>query len=140
MSRVSPEKILSAIASSRAVAKTGASVALNVYAVPMGNFPGGLPIDLKHFLKEPDDLKDFASGVELDFNQFYLLDDSAPRSSLGLNVRVLNFFQKVHTTLDLGRPETVLALSLHWRCLQTERACPQYWTQRRQGSHRRRGV
>jgi len=111
MSRVSPEKILSAIASSKAVAKTGASVALNVYAVPMGNFHGGLPIDLKHFLKEPDDLKDFSTEVALDFKQFYLLDDSAPRSSLGLNVRQLNFFQKVHTTLDLGRPEAVLALS-----------------------------
>ena len=105
LTRVTGERVLRALKSAKDETKTGASLALNVYGVPVVNFPGGLPIDLKTFLKAADDLKDFATGVDLNFSSYYLLDDSAPRERLGLNVKTLNFFQKVQTTVDLGQPE-----------------------------------
>ena len=59
-----------------------------MWAVPIQNFPRGLTQELHKKLKTLADMEGVAlvGGEDLDLFEFYLLDDSANRGTLGLNV------------------------------------------------------
>ena len=82
----------------------GFTTTLIVWAVPIQNFPRGLTLELHEKLKTPADMEGvaLAGGEDLDLSEFYLLDDSANRGTLGLNVRSLNFSSSNTTTANLG--------------------------------------
>ena len=74
------------------------------WAVPIRNFPRGLTQELLEKLKTLADMEGVAlvGAEDLDMSEFYLLDDSADRGTLGLNVRSLNFSSSNTTTANLG--------------------------------------
>jgi len=109
LARVSAQSVVLALETGKRLASGGVSCELNVYGVPVVNFPLGLPADLKEFSKLADDLEMF-TGANVDLSSYYLLDCSVARQRLGLNVTTFTFSQKQQTTVDLGRPPAVLAL------------------------------
>ena len=82
----------------------GATTELALWQVPRTNFPAGLPIDLKVFVKTADDLVGFAmqNGTRLDFSLFYILDQAANLQRSGWNVRIVRLF----LTNACGRPSS----------------------------------
>ena len=88
LARVSAKSVVLALETGKRLASGGVSCELNVYGVPVVNFPLGLPADLKEFSKLADDLEMF-TGANVDLSSQYLLDCSVARQRLGLNVTTL---------------------------------------------------
>ena len=104
LARVSAQSVVLALETGKRLASGGVSCELNVYGVPVVNFPLGLPADLKEFSKLADDLEMF-TGANVDLSSYYLLDCSVARQRLGLNVTTFTFSQNTQNN-DGFRPAT----------------------------------
>ena len=83
---------------------TGAKVRTVYWAVPQGNFPSGLPVDLANSLVDDETLKnmELVGGGKVDRDNYYIIDQVVARQALGKNVLIVEMFVGAQLKLPHG--------------------------------------
>ena len=105
--RVDAKRILAYLKTKREQYEHGSSLAFTYWAVPKGNFPNGLPADVQECVKSGDDLAEAAviGGGEVDYDNYFIIDQQIDRTRLGQDVRTLQIYQGIRTDSVSERPQ-----------------------------------
>ena len=98
------------VESSQKQGRMGAGYELTYWGVPTRNFPKGLPASLEQFEVSAEDLSHAqvmgGGDANVDTTEQFVLDQAAPRESLGKNVRTLRFWLETSYTLKKKNNKT----------------------------------
>ena len=102
------ETVLQIIAAQQLEHSSGASFKSVFYIVPAANFPNGIPGDIAKWQVSEQDLRaNYDVSEYTDLGAALIFDDGCPKSSLGLRVRTVSFFETIRrqsTTAANGSP------------------------------------
>ena len=99
-SRINAENFMRAMKNKQTSLDSHSIHRTDVYSVPKENFPDGLPAEIQSSVLSPSEIADLQSigGVEIDTDNFFIIDCEVERSKLGKMVSTLQFGTSRKTT------------------------------------------